>query len=370
MRAHFNTQIYFIMNVFGGWRWYTEYDMKGRILANKGIILSVCFSVVLIVGAFFLARGFNAPPTAQASEETALLKAIASKDSDSDGLPDWQEALYGTDPKNSDSNHLGMSDSQAVAKGLIVPKAIADVPAVTSTGVEAGVSLDPSLPPPPAEGTLTAAFTQQFFNLYLSARSANGGEDLSEEQLSQVANQAITSLSAVVKSTPPYKSKADLKIKGSGSDAMISFAAAAENILVSNQMTAKENEIVYLKRALQDGDQDALLQIASIAKVYRESAIGLAVLPVPAELADADLAAINALMQLSQIISDFTRIDSDPIVAMLAISRYGQAVQDLAVAVQVTGVAFLGANITIPTGEPGSGVVTMTEQFALQHTMN
>src|SRR3990167_5251431 len=96
----------------------------GQILQNWRVITAILFSAVLIVGAFVLARGIESPSSAQASEETALLHAIATKDSDSDGLPDWEEALYGTDPHNQDSFHLGMSDGEAVAKGLIVPKAI------------------------------------------------------------------------------------------------------------------------------------------------------------------------------------------------------------------------------------------------------
>ena len=125
------------------------------------------FSVALVGGAYFLARGFESPRAAEASTETELLKAIATKDSDKDGLPDWEESLYGTDPRLTDTFKLGMTDGEAVAKGLIVPKAIADIAVTPSSPA----SLDADgLPPPPAEGTLTAAFAKSFFTLFIAAK--------------------------------------------------------------------------------------------------------------------------------------------------------------------------------------------------------
>jgi len=62
--------------------------MRGEIFKHRNIIAATLFSVVLIVGAYMFARGIESPQVAQASTETALLQAIASKDSDSDGLPD------------------------------------------------------------------------------------------------------------------------------------------------------------------------------------------------------------------------------------------------------------------------------------------
>src|SRR5512133_1855569 len=138
--------------------WYTERDTMGKIPEHWRILAATVFSVVLVVGAYILARGIGSPPLAEASAESALLKAIAVRDSDSDGLPDWEEALYGADPQNPDSFRLGMTDSQAVARGLVVPKAIADI--ATATSSPSGEVVDTSLPPAPAEGTLTAAFSK------------------------------------------------------------------------------------------------------------------------------------------------------------------------------------------------------------------
>src|SRR5207244_2422620 len=81
-------------------------------LPNWRTVTALGIALVLVAGAYILARGFEAPAAARASTETALLQAIATKDSDGDGLPDWEEALYGTDPHVVDTRNLGMTDGE------------------------------------------------------------------------------------------------------------------------------------------------------------------------------------------------------------------------------------------------------------------
>ncbi|MEK7515601.1 MAG: thrombospondin type 3 repeat-containing protein, partial [Patescibacteria group bacterium] len=268
----------------------------GQILQNWRILGAAFLSVSFIVGAFLLARSVESPNFAQASPESALLKAIATKDSDGDGLTDWEEALYGTSPNITDTFNLGMTDSEAVTKGLIVPKAIADISLATSS--VASMPADGSLPPPPGEGTLTDTFAKSFFTLYISAKQANGGTDLSEADMQNIASEAISSLSSAVIMAPDFKSAKDLKISGSGADTLKEFAVNAEAVLLKNTSTALKSELLYLIDAVENNDTDALAHIASIAKAYRDSAAGLAALSIPAELAESHLALINAMMRV------------------------------------------------------------------------
>ncbi len=264
------------------------------LLRNWRVPVAGFFSAALIVGAYMLARSIEMPATAQASVETALLQAIATKDSDADGLTDWEEMLYGTDPKNPDTRQLGMTDGEAVAKGLIVPKAIADIKVATSSPLQTG---EYGLPPPPADGTLTAAFAKSFFAIYMDAKQANGGADLSQQQLADVQNKALASLTNAVVVAPNFKSARNLVVSGSGPDALRAFAVTAEAIFLKNTSESSKSELLYLQDAVQNNDPTALIHIASIAKAYRDGAVGLARLPVPTELAAGDLMLINAMMR-------------------------------------------------------------------------
>lgn len=335
--------------------------MGERFTGNWRVLAATLFSAVLVVGAYMLARGIGSPPSVEASTETALLQAIAARDSDNDGLPDWEEALFGTSPSNPDTFTLGMTDGMAVARGLIVPKAIANVPVATSS--LASLDLE-GLPPPPAEGTLTSAFARSFFMLYLSAKEAKGGGELSETDMQNVANEALASLSSAITPAPDFKSEKDLTISGSGQGALKAFAVSAEAVLLKNTSNATTSEIVYLKQVLENDDTTALPRIASIAKAYRDSAAGLAVLPVPQELASVTLALINAMMRTSEIANDFTRVDTDPLVTMLALHQYPQTVASLGEAFIDVGTIYQTTGISLPAGTPGASFVNLIADVA------
>lgn len=327
----------------------------GRILVNWRITFASLFSVLLIASAYLLARSIESPPIAQASTETALLQAIAAKDSDNDGLPDWEEVLYGTNANATDSFQLGMTDGEAVAKGLVVPKAIADIPAAPSTAITVGTD---GLPPPPAEGTLTAAFAQSFFTLYMEAKQSVGGADLTDTQIRDIANKALSTLAASVAPATEYKKAADLSVSGSGAAALTMFSADAERLLRKNSNNATTTELVYLKNA-QNGDTTAFAYLSAIAKSYRDSAVGLSALSVPRELVAADLELVNALMRMSKIISDFTLVNADPLTAILALTQYPLVMQDLAKAFTDIGSVYAVAGVHLPAGTPGAAFVNL-----------
>jgi hypothetical protein len=320
------------------------------------------FSAALIGGAFVLANSATDPPIAEASEESALLAAVATRDSDSDGLSDWEEALYGTSPDKADSRELGMTDGEAVAKGLIVPQAIADVP-VSSTA--SGDIVSPDLPPAAAEGTLTAAFSRNIFTRYLDALQASEGE-LSDTDLADIANQALGELGASITAAPPFKRAQDLTVQGSGREAMKAFAAAADAVMRANTTTASKSEVFYLADHLQNGDAKALEHIRSLAKLYRGTAAGLAALPVPKELAGDSLALVNAFARMSEATNDFALVDDDPLVTMLALNQYPNAVLALGNAFIKIMNDYRDAGITFTPGEKGGAFVNIIENIAAE----
>ncbi|MBI5405574.1 hypothetical protein HY972_00845 [Candidatus Kaiserbacteria bacterium] len=314
------------------------------------------FSAVLVAGAYLLARGIESPSVAEASTETALLQAIAVKDSDGDGLPDWEEALYGTSPNIVDTFSLGMTDGQAVAKGLVVPKAIADIAVATSSPSAPDAD---GLPPAPAEGTLTNAFTKSFLSLYLAARQAAGGADLSEADMRNIANESIRSISSMVAIAPDYKSAKDITVSGSGRDALTAFATSAEAVFAKNRPDTSKSEVEYLKDALEKNDATAFSSIASIAKAYRDAAAGLAMLPVPQELAADDLLLVNTMIRISGITSDFARVNDDPLATIVALEQYPDAAQSLATAFLHIREIYAATGVSLSAGAPGASFVNI-----------
>lgn len=329
-------------------------NTMGQILQNWRMLTAAFLAAVFVIGAYVLARGIESPDIAQASVETALLQTIATKDSDGDGLTDWEEALYGADPHTPDTFHLGMTDGEAVAKGLVVPKALGDISVATSS---ASLGAD-GLPPPPAEGTLTADFAKNFFLSYLAAKQAKGGADLSESDMKEVADKAVSSLSSV-SLAPDYKSAKDLTVSSFGADTMRAFAVSAEAVLTKDTANAMKTPLGYLKSILQDNDTTAFAHLSSLARMYRSAAAGLAALQVPKELAADDVALVNALMRMSQVTLDFTKADTDPLATILALQQYPDVARELADAFLNIGKAYAAAGISFHAGEPGASFANL-----------
>ena len=319
-------------------------------------LAATLFSAALVVGAYVLAQGIELPPSAQASTETALLQAIATRDSSGDGLPDWQKVLYGIPltATTTDYFNLGTTDGEAVAKGLIVPKAIADIKVASPSGEP--IIVDPSLPPAPQEGTLTEAFARSFFTLYLNAKAANNGTELSASQINDLSEKTLSSLSSLVSAAPDYKSAKDLTVLSSGAEALKAFAASAEAVILKNkkESAATKSEVLYLQDVVERNDTSALPLLASVAKMYRDTAAGLATLPVPSELVALDLALINAMMRGSGIVSDFARVNTDPLAAMFALEQYAPLDQSVTETLAGMSDIYTAADVALSADTPGA----------------
>ncbi|MGH7175354.1 MAG: hypothetical protein ACREGR_03280 [Minisyncoccia bacterium] len=311
-------------------------------------------AVVMIGGAFMLARGAGQPTLAEAASATALLAQISSRDSTGDGLPDWEKPLYGIplDATTTDYFNLGMTDGEAVAKGLIVPKApTPGAPAIATTTASLVDGVGPAAP-----GSLTAAFAQNFFALYVSAEEQNGGS-LTTDQVNALASQALDTLASDVSPAPDFATAAQIKISGSGPDALKAYAAAAEQTFIAHEgAPVSESELQYLQDFL-NGDSSALANLQVIATSYLDTATGLAAMSVPQEAAAPHLALVNALARMGENVEDFSHVDTDPLRAILALEQYPQSVLALTDAFNGIAAAFTAENVVLARGTPGAEFV-------------
>lgn len=334
-----------------------------RILLHWRIVSAGLFSVVLIGSAVFIARDAQSPRSAQASAESDLLKAIATKDSDGDGLPDWEESLYGADPNRVDSFGLNMPDGQAVAKGLVVPRAVAEYEVQTSSAAAKTPGIDDSIPPPPTEGTLTAVFAQTLYVEYRVTREAKGA-DLSSAEIAAVTQKALRTFASSIKPSGDFKTSKDISTAGSGEEALRAYAIAVDAIFQKNTDSTTKSELTYLQEVVQENKEDSLASIVAIAKAYRETAIGLSKLPVPTELSNEGLRLMNSLMRIAEVTTNFAQVRVDPLATMLALEQYPQATLDLAHALIGISNVYKKANITFAEGDSGAGLVNIISDLA------
>jgi len=319
--------------------------------------IALALGALLIVAAYYLPH-LLAAPRAQAGTTDDLLKAISTKDSDGDGLPDWEEALYGTDPNKFDTFGYGMSDSQAVAKGLIVPKAA--TPIVNATAATNGSSTPADAFVPggtPASGSLTEQFARNFFAQYLAAHQ--GGKTLSTADMTTFVTTAVEQLQASQVQQDAF-TYGEVKVAGSGQATMRAYAVAAEAAFAANTVQLPKSELAYLNDAVTNNDTSALDNITKISQAYTKIANAFIKLPVPTELATAHLALANALAQMDVVTSEFAAVNRDPILTSLGLANYTGDATAMRTAFVNIASALQHASVVLKPGDAGYSMESIT----------
>jgi hypothetical protein len=315
---------------------------------TRTITISLIIAVVLIVGAFYYSGHSLSlhPASANAESSEELLKAYAEKDTDSDGLPDWQEALYGTSPTNAHSVRPTLTDSQAVAQGLVTPQ-YADAASANAPTPSKKATTVPG--PAAAPGSLTEQFAQLFFNNYLGNR---GSTPPSADEMQTFVQSAIAELETSQVKTDAYAAT-DMKVAGNGGDALRAYAGAMDDAFAAHTVQLPYDELTYFSDAVEKNDATALKNVGLIGAAYVNVSRDAAKASVPDEAAAAHLALVNAMARLGNTINDMATVDDDPIRAMLGLQSYPGDLATFVSALGAMNQVFTGESVTIARDAKG-----------------
>ena len=96
--------------------------MKKYLPSKKFAIITLSMLLVLGISLFVVKKVSKKKGTLAQNiiatlvgEETTTIQGLIEKDGDGDGIPDWEEALWGTDP-NSKSSHENVLDSDWITQ--------------------------------------------------------------------------------------------------------------------------------------------------------------------------------------------------------------------------------------------------------------
>ena len=145
-------------------------------LPSKKFIFAVLISLIIVTAGFLIFTSVKKQETAKQEPQInkpAISQEIA-KDSDNDGLPNWEETLWRTDPNNPDTDKDGIPDGQEVKESrnpLLAGNGKTDK--IENSRPEKSAAEQTIQPP----STLTEALAQNFFSDFLSAKeTANNRE--------------------------------------------------------------------------------------------------------------------------------------------------------------------------------------------------
>lgn len=327
---------------------------------KRTLVISLTVAVVIIVGAYYFSGhhfSLSTPVSAESTQE--MLKAYATKDSDGDGLPDWEEALYGTDPTNAHSVRASLTDSQAVAQGLVTPQYATTPAAPHISSKQTEVPGNAAAP-----GSLTDQFAQLFFSTYMNQRGAVAP---SADDLQNFVQSAVAQLETTQVRINAY-STSDMHIVGQGGSALKLYAAAIDDAFTKNTVQLPYDELTYFADATEKNDPTALANVAKIGSAYLAIARASAAAPVPQEAASAHLAVVNAMARLGNTISDLAAVNDDPIRAMLGLQSYPGDVAQFATSLTAMNAVFAADGVQLTDIDAGHSFFHLTTVATEQST--
>lgn len=251
-----------------------------------------------------------------------VLGDLINKDTDLDGIPDWEEGLWGTDPKKKDTDGNGTPDNVEIDR--LKQEQLAETDGESRSNVS-GLS--------PDEGNLTETdkFSRELFATIAALNQSGNVDDATIDTLS-------SSLAEHIKNSVQRKvyKPVDIKVDKSDTKASVkTYNTAIENL--QKKYPLKTSVVEILQRFLGDGaevDSSVLSELEPITEQIQKIVNELVKINTPQSLSIMHLDVINSLQRLSENLTDLQLYDTDAIVTFSAINQYDTNAIRLEVAIK------------------------------------
>lgn len=317
-------------------------------MPSKKIIYIFIACVIVVIFIFFAvgapSLGKEGTYVAKPEESTQLLvekvvEQSANKDDDNDGLKNWEEGLWHTDPNKADTDGNGISDGEQVKKQIENSNGAA------GSGQTAN-SLDNS------NQTKTDEFSKKFFAEYLTLKKAG---DIDANAMQKLITNSISQVDTTTHNT---YTKKDIKTVP---DTNIALARTYGNSLtiIREKYAAeyKKNPLGADSTGLSaksfSESQEFVSSLTKISALFKNMALDIKNLPVPLGLAETHLALINNYMTSSQSFKDLSDFKNDPVLALTGIQKYTVANKEEGDLLTDVAYYFLKNGIIFSEDEPG-----------------
>lgn len=278
--------------------------MEGRFLKKNVVLTAVVIGVLLIGGAFVLKTNTTDSSQVEALYVNDDLKNIVTKtvalDSDSDGLKDWEEILFKTDPQNPDTDGDGILDGQESGNEI------------KSSGTIDQEKID-ALPE-------TEKLAFQLFKGYIDLKQRrylgtnieeNFVAGLVESSLPTISYKTYTSDDIIIdsKKTSDQKNRA-LEYRTALNTAWIPL------------FSVTEDELITFAQIIDGGDEEGFAKLDFAKGKYEETVLNMLTVKVPTDAVAIHVDMLNAFSFFIGVLDTMVNVKDDPLTALVAVNGY------------------------------------------------
>jgi hypothetical protein len=319
---------------------------------NKTSLIALSLLFLLVGGALVVAFTGDLIRTSEAelplgAIEYAREKATAAaitQDSDNDGLKDWEETLWGTDPHNPDTDGDGTPDGEEVDAGRNP----------TVPGPEDMLDLENGELPnqtPVEDMTATEKVAAVFFKEYVALRQS--GELADPSAQSELVSNLVKQFETATWTNPGYGEKDVLVGPLHGKDAARSYGNLVAIAFAQNPVPNTGNALLALLKILEEDDATKLTELEGWALAYGGIEKDLLEIVVPKDVALTHLELINHFASMRKQVEAMQKAFEDPVVMMQAINPHVESAHGLLRSFVAIKNYLRTQNVTYEKTEPG-----------------
>lgn len=314
-----------------------------KFLPSK-IFIAVMASALFIVGGgyfvffvssskYYVSREENGGR--QIVTQNADTALFAAKDTDGDGLKDWEEVLWGTDPAKPDTDGDGTKDNDEILAKRDPTKAGLPVGA----GAEAGPGDEMGVTLPLVRGgdgeanktssessTLTEQLAHDFGEAYM--RQKFGKKEVDAEYLSKILfsgiTEKLTEKNGENKEVPKvFFETSDFSIAiDSSHSALRRYFNALGSVFFKSRNVPSQNELQFIFDAISGKDEKKFEELLAYRDSYRALAEGMKTITVPEIMMPSHVYMANSFWRLSLIAERMSAFEKDPLEGIAASNAY------------------------------------------------
>lgn len=258
-------------------------------------VIIIAGSMVIIFGIYKTAIYIKNKVGVKKQGNLVIKSDVIQKDSNNNGIPDWEESLWGLDPRrNGDSNkEFILAQREELAK-------------------ENNTYADPNQPLSENE-----TLSREFFSVIMSLQESGNLDETSLQSVSDTIGQKI-----IATPLPDAYTKTMLSTIKTNPENTTIYSDALANLLT--KYTGKDigKELTYISVGLTNNDTNAFAQASTVATAYKSLGKELMKIQVPNTFGPIHLSLANDYEKVGESIDDMTRMIDDPIGGMKAVINY------------------------------------------------
>lgn len=270
--------------------------LPSRQFINRLLILAILCGVVFSVYKIFIFINKKYFHKEMNSSLVLSTGGNIQKDSNGNGIPDWEESLWGLDPgKNGNENKTIIENKKS---------ALRRVNDFKNESLDKNISED-------------EATSREFFAALMSLEQSGNLDDNALQTVVETMGEKV--IASPINDI--YKEK-DLVIKDATPENLNTYYKSLNAVLLKYQDKNIGDELTFISQGIANNDRNAMRITLNVANSYRSLGKELLKIPVPSDFAKNHLNMANNYEKTAESIEGMTKVLDEPLSGMKALVNY------------------------------------------------